>query len=96
MYLADFGVSAPAEKRGSQTDWAPRNTSVGTPCWMAPEVIEQSTYDQSADIWSFGITLLELAHGHAPFAKYPPFKVVMMTINVRPAFPHLSSPLSVT
>jgi serine/threonine protein kinase len=50
---------------------------------MAPEVVERSTYDQSADIWSFGITLLELAHGHAPFAKYPPFKVILMTINVR-------------
>jgi serine/threonine-protein kinase OSR1/STK39 len=84
VYLADFGVSAPAEKRGSQTDWAPRNTFVGTPCWMAPEVVERSTYDQSADIWSFGITLLELAHGHAPFAKFPPFKVILMTINVCP------------
>lgn len=85
VFLADFGVSAPAEKRGGsrQECWAPRNTFVGTPCWMAPEVIEQSTYDLSADIWSVGITLLELAHGHAPFAKLPPFKVVMMTLEVR-------------
>lgn len=86
VFLADFGVSAPAEKRGPSdaADWAPRNTFVGTPCWMAPEVIEMSTYDISADIWSVGITLLELAHGHAPFAKLPPFKVVMMTLEARP------------
>ncbi|GMI72014.1 BLUE LIGHT SIGNALING1 [Hibiscus trionum] len=90
--LADFGVSASIYESssgygsGSWMSSSPLMLSdmTGTPYWMAPEVIHSHTgYSYKADIWSFGITALELAHGRPPLSHLPPSKSLIMKITKR-------------
>jgi len=71
--LADFGAS------GQLTDTVTKcNTFVGSPYWMAPEILTESKYDGKADIWSLGITCIEMLNGKPPLAEHPPLKVISL------------------
>eukprot|EP00730_Choanoeca_flexa_P004962 TRINITY_DN11849_c0_g1_i1.p1 TRINITY_DN11849_c0_g1~~TRINITY_DN11849_c0_g1_i1.p1 ORF type:complete len:295 (+),score=78.31 TRINITY_DN11849_c0_g1_i1:148-1032(+) len=82
--LADFGVSA-LNKNANQT----RSTFVGSPHWMAPEVVAcekdaSQTYNQSADLWSLGITLMELVQRQPPYHDLHPIKVLFKIRSADP------------
>ncbi|XP_068437910.1 mitogen-activated protein kinase kinase kinase kinase 4 isoform X2 [Clinocottus analis] len=76
--LVDFGVSAQLDKTIGR-----RNTFIGTPYWMAPEVIAcdenpGATYDYRSDLWSLGITALEMAEGAPPLCDMHPMRALFL------------------
>lgn len=81
IHLGDFGVASNL-RVGKNA-----KTFTGSPCWMAPEVIESDSnngYDFKADIWSFGITAIELVKGVPPLIEHPPMKIILMVKNSDP------------
>ncbi|MBN3274448.1 SLK kinase, partial [Polyodon spathula] len=88
--LADFGVSAKNTKTLQR-----RDSFIGTPYWMAPEVVMCETskdrpYDYKADIWSLGVTLIELAEIEPPHHELNPMRVLLKIAKAEP--PTLSQP----
>lgn len=66
-----------------------RKSFVGTPCWMAPELIQGHRYDSKADIWSFAITAIELTQGRPPRSRESAHNVLLQTVQGKP--PKLNS-----
>lgn len=76
--LADLGAT------GQLSHTSPRAaTFVGSPYWMAPEILRNDTYDGKADIWSLGITCIELVKGKPPLSELNPLRIVM-TVPMNP------------
>ncbi|ORY80313.1 kinase-like domain-containing protein [Protomyces lactucae-debilis] len=86
VQLCDFGVAAQLAANHFK-----RNTFVGTPYWMAPEVISDGlSYNYKADIWSLGITIYEIATGNPPHADQEPMRAIFLIPRSQP--PRLEGP----
>ena len=87
--LADFGVAT------RTTNIHGESSVVGTPYWMAPEVIELSGATTASDIWSLGCTVIELLDGRPPYHKLQPMHALFRIVNDdHPPLPDGASPVS--
>lgn len=81
--IGDFGIAANLLENGQRK--RARFTVIGTPCYMAPEVLkEEEGYTEKADVWSLGITAIELALGAAPYSNLYPLEVIVKIVNSPP------------
>jgi len=71
--LADFGFAVQLTEQRQR-----RKTVIGTPYWMAPEIILNKEYGKEVDIWSLGIMVMEMAEGEPPYIKLPQGKALYL------------------
>jgi RIO-like serine/threonine protein kinase len=71
--IADFGFAVQLTKQKSK-----RKTTLGTPYWMAPELIRGKKYDTKVDVWSLGILMMEMAEGDPPYMDLPTLKALFL------------------
>ena len=78
--LSDFGLSSKIKKNEK------KHTLCGSACWMAPEVLDNDGqgYDLKADIWSLGMTAIEMARGSAPYSKVSGMKAILKILHEDP------------
>jgi p21-activated kinase 1 len=83
--LGDFGYTAQLS-----SDQECRKSVVGTPYWMAPELIKSKPYSFAVDIWSLGIMCRELAEGEPPYVEVPPMRALYLIVSS--GIPPISNP----
>ena len=81
--IADFGYAIQLTK-----DRMKRKTVVGTPAWMAPELIQKIDYDEKVDIWSLGMVAIEMCEGEPPYLRMPHFRAMHCIVNMNNFYGH--------